>query len=181
MTASPRIQGYKAHAIEYDSPLSLYLLASQEHKMDNSSALYLDELLYNSQFYCKQAYSVCKFIYVLRGPESVIDYMMHKDGLRAEVAARSYAFRLRRLCEMAKRTPGALLLTYDDLIGKRGLDLVAAHLGIKDSIRLNPDLLDEIGPRLNPVPLDQEIRSSLQDSYERYLYFLRNQSLLMPD
>ena len=83
----------------------------------------MDELLYNHVFCLKESYPKCQFIYVIREPEPVLKLMV-SEGKSLKFAVRHYAYRLRRLCEMARRTPGAVLLTWEDLRTGRGIPLV---------------------------------------------------------
>lgn len=173
----PRIQGFRApEPNRYVNPLDLLRRTEQRHKLGNRSAIYMDELLYNYQLQTKQAYKNCHFLYVVRRPEPVLARMMVLDKMRPGFAARYYTFRLRRLCEMAKRTPGAILLTYDDLEQGRGLDLVADSMNLKTPVEFDPASLDD-GGSFNTDLLGSTLRSGVEDTYERYLYFLRNQSL----
>ena len=109
MNQHPRIQGFRRNGFNtYENKLSLLRYTQQKHKLNNRSAIYMDELLYNQQLQTKDAYEICKFIYVIRHPIASISLMIAKDKIKPSFACRYYSFRMRRLCEMAKRTPGAV-------------------------------------------------------------------------
>ena len=63
-------------------------------------------------------------------------------------AKRYYCFRLRRLYEMAKKTPGAIFLTWDDIKSKKKLELVENYLNIKEKINLDNSLISKFKMRL---------------------------------
>lgn len=158
----------------YSHPLTLLDLTKCPHKLLNRSALYLDELLYNSELSTRAAYKECKFIYLIREPEPVLGFLMGNEKKKVGFAVREYTFRLRRLCEMARRTPGAVFLTWEDLLlGK--LEVVQEYLGLK-GLEFNPELLAPYRRSFNISPgLDS--LSYANDAYERYLYYLKNQNL----
>ena len=139
MNHHPRIQGFKLNY--YLSPLNLLDLTNHSHKLSNRSAIYMDELLYNRSFYTSIAYTKCQFVYVIREPEAVLGFLITNEKKKPIFAAREYTFRLRRLCEMARKTPGAVLLTWNDLISGDGIYLVEKYLGLKEPIIYDPALL----------------------------------------
>ena len=174
----PRIQGFSLAArTPYVSPLNLLALADQSHKMHNRSAIYMDELLYNHHLCTKAAYKECKFVYVVREPEPVLNYLVGNDKAKPSFAARRYAYRLRRLCEMAKRTPGAVLLTWDDLVVGRGLNLIEEYLGLRQPILYDPALLAPYQRSFPTALVAPALLAATEEAYQRYLYFLKSQNL----
>jgi len=172
----PKIQGFKSNLHNvYSDPSSLISLTNHSHKMNNRSAIYMDELLYNSSFYVNSAYSKCKFVYVVREPEVPINFLITNENKNPVFAIRQYAFRLRRLCEMARRTPGAILLTWQNLLDGKGMDLIQDYLSIKDPICFNITLLNQ---HKSVNQLAESDLNKIQDAYERYLFFLKNQKLV---
>lgn len=174
----PKIQGYNlADRSPYSGPLNLLTLTEQHHKLDNRSAIYMDKLLYNHHLSTKTAYKECKFIYVVREPTAVLNLLVGNDKMKQSFAVRYYTYRLRRLCEMAKRTPGAVLLTWNDLIENRGIDLIEEYLNLKQPISYDPALLAPF-KRTYPIDLvDLQLRTKSDDAFQRYLYYLKNQNL----
>lgn len=172
MNTHTRIQGYKIKN-KYENPLNFYFLCKNPHKLTNKSAIYMDELLYNYQLSTKTAYDYCRFIYVIRKPESVMGYMVANDKKKASFAIRYYNYRLRRLYEMSKRTTGAILLTYDDLLENRCIDQIDSYLGLKQPIIFNPSLLLPYQRVFNLQQITPTVIDDLNDTYERYLFLMR--------
>ena len=172
----PRIQGYKFATIApYSNPLNLINLSTQKHKLNNRSSIHMDELLYNHQLSIRCAYKECKFIYVVKEPTQVLNCLISIDKMNPLFAARYYTYRLRRLCEMAKRTSNAVLLTGDDLLSNRGMNLIEEYLGLKQNIEFKSNLLIQKSFSNNLIPLN--LRSSTENAYQKYLFFLKNQNI----
>ena len=174
----PRIQGFKGVTIgTYFSGSQLLSLTQNEHKLKNRSAIYMDEILYNFQISSKDVYKYCKFIYVLRKPEVPISYLIANDKKKPSFALLYYKFRVRRLCEMAKRTPGAVFLTYEQLCAGQGIELIKEYLDLPSDIDFNPSEMEKINRGFGTDLLGLNLRSEVERTYERYLYFLKNQPL----
>lgn len=178
MNHHPRIQGFKLNN-SYLNPLNLLDLTNHSHKLSNRSAIYMDELLYNRSFYTNIAYTKCQFVYVIREPESVLGFLITNEKKKPTFAAREYTFRLRRICEMARKTPGAVLLTWNDLISGDGVDLIEKYLGLKEPILYDPALLAPYKRIFNSDLIGSKLLSTTQEAYEKYLYFLKNQNLII--
>lgn len=175
----PKIQGFRSiTSNSYPDAASLIALSNYPHKLSNRSAIYMDELLGNRSFYVKEAYSKCSFIYVIREPEVPVSFLIANEKKKPSFAVRQYAFRLRRLCEMAKRTPGAVLLTWQNLIDGKGMDLIQDYLKLKDPIEFDPNLLSIYNRAFSTNIIGVDLLEKVQDSYERYLYFLKSQKLV---
>lgn len=171
LDAHPRIQGFKEPLPNvYSSGLQIQALTQMPHKCMNRSAIHMDEILYNYQVSTEDVYKYCKFVYVIRSPEATLCRLM-ESGKKWSHAFLYYKYRMRRLCEMAKRTPGAVLLTFEELCGIGALELVGDYLDLPSS----PDMCDVTLSRgtgtdqLAPVR-----RFEAERIYERYLYFLRS-------
>jgi len=95
----------------------------------------------------------------------------NKEEYSELTACRYYCFRLRRIYEMARSTPGAILLTYDDLSSRKGLDLIQEYLNLAQPL-VSQKLLE---------PKEEDFSSFLmntaQDCYEKYLYHLKQLDL----
>lgn len=181
MQKNPRIQGYKNKNLNfYESSMNLVNLMSMRHKANNNSSIFLDEINFNHQISTKNVYSFCKFIYILRDPDQCLAQMVSSLRYSALGAARYYTFRLRRICEMSRNTPGAILLTFDDLLDGRGIDLINDYLELVRPIDFNPQKLSYYKNSASVDLLGSALRGQTWDQYERYLYFLKNQSLRRP-
>jgi hypothetical protein len=168
---NPRLVVHNTNG-EYSHPTDLSWLFKLGHKQDNAAAIYGDHLLHNAGFSCKALYDYCQFIYMIRSARSSLNEIVSLSNYQPENAAKYYTFRLRRICEMAKSTPGAVLLTWEDLANRQGLPLIEEYLGLKLPLRLMEDLRTE---KKDEVP--HEIVEEAQESYERYLYYLRQLDL----
>lgn len=182
MNSHSKIQGYKADALNrYISPIDLIGLTNFKHKVKNRSAIYMDEILYNFQISSKDIYHYCKFIYLVARPVNTINFIISHDKKNPNYAVLYYKFRLRRLCEMAKRTPGAVFLTYDQLFESKVMDLISEYLDLSDPILFDPSSLEFFNRGFGTDLLGLNLRSEVENTYEKYLYFLKNQSLrLLP-
>ncbi len=94
--------------------------------------VYFDKLTHNHQFCCPSLYNQCRFIYVIRKPETSIAHIVNK-GYSLSCAQNYYSFRLRRLCEMYKKTSG-LLLVNDEVFDGCSFASVQEYLGFRDQI-----------------------------------------------
>ena len=153
----------------YDHPIQLEWLYSHAHKLDSAAAIYADQLFYNIQFSCKALYNACKFIYVVRDAKSSLNQIVSELQYTPSKAVMYYTFRLRRICEMARCTPGAVLLTWNDMATGSGLPLIEEYLQLRTPLLKQNDLF--VPNALDEIPL--EIERQGQESYERHLYYLR--------
>ena len=169
LNAHPRIQGFFSNNV-YSSSIRLMSLTGNKHKLMNNSRIYMDHLLYNYQISDRSILSCCSFVYVVREPEASIDYLIGSGAYSRDQAKRYYLYRIRRICELAKRTPGSTFLTHANLRDGKGLDLIQRQLNLKDCI-----------PGINWVDeekMKNQLRigeyDSLSEAYEKYLYFVSN-------
>ena len=174
LNRNPRCQ-IQCSSAQYESPESLNWLLSTPHKCRDSSAIYGDHLLYNMSISCKNLYEFCKFIYVIRPARASLNEIatLQDTGLSEQAASDYYRFRLRRMCEMARRTRDAVLVTWDDLAKGKAFPTIEEYLG------LNKQLVTE--HHHFSVEGRDSFREALieqaQDAYERYYYYLNNLGL----
>lgn len=172
----PRIQSFNYLSKNYAHPENLIILSNQHHKLANRAAIYLDELLYNYQFSIKSAYKECKFIYLVREPEFVINSLITQQKMKISNAINYYSYRLRRICEMSRETPGAVLLTKNDLDAGKGKELIEEYLNLKtplqDFLSQNFNDQEKITDLVGHTRL-----SKVEETFQRYLYYLKNQNL----
>lgn len=164
---NPRVQVFDTQ-IMYNHPSSLNILHSHTHKLDNSSAIYGEHLLENVYFSCKNLFSCCKFIYVVREPRPSISQITTQNGFSLQTACNYYCFRLRRICEMARQTPQAVISTYQTLASEEKLKEIEKYLNLSSPLEWGEKAEDEI----LDIPL--EVLSKAEESYERHLYYLKN-------
>ena len=165
LNENPRIKIHTSNT-NYESVSDLDWLFESGHKTNNSSAIYGDHLLYNTQLSTIALYKFCQFIYVIRPARPSLNIISCTKG--AKSAYRYYCFRLRRICEMAKRTPNALLVTWNDLSNGRAFSCIEKLLNLKEELKpTHQSFMVEN----EPAP---EYQEKSQDSYERHLYYLKH-------
>lgn len=156
---NPRIEGYKTGFL-YEYPLTINSLLAYPHKQRNTAAVYMDELLYNHSLSTKKLYGVCKFIYFIRQPIYSLNI-----GLRPDMAVDYYCFRLRRMCEMARKS-GGVLVTWEDLASGRKNDILQEYLNLRQGLGRVECKLDQ-----NFVGIESK---RAEKAFEKYLCFLKS-------
>jgi hypothetical protein len=74
---------------------------------------------------------------------------------------------------MAKRTPGAVLLTWDDLTSAAGLPLIEEYLDLKKPLDLSlQHFVQKEGGDVDP-----DLMKRGEEAYERYLFYLKQLDL----
>ncbi len=159
---NPMIQGYNTEII-YDHPEALENLTSQGHKLDNSSAIYMEELLYNHFISSKHIYKLAKFIVLIRQPKESLNEIVYSYDYTPYDAFKYYCYRLRRIAEMSKVIDG-IFVTWEHL-GKQS-ELISKYLDI------SPLQLEQrrIIPR-NLIPTN--LIDKAQERFEWYHYFIK--------
>ena len=174
---NPRVQHFRlALSRPYWDVSAVFDLIYRQHKLDNSAAVYLDELIFNYELQIKHLYSCAKFVYVVRPPIKTLNLLVSNKLYTPLRAVRYYCYRLRRLCEMAKRTPGAVLLQWDDLITGRGLSLVEDYLSLKVKLEMPDDAFQSL-KGTDDILIPNAMMKEAEICYERHLSFLFHQTL----
>ena len=163
--------------IAYTGIDDLLTLKSQRHKLNNTAAIYGNHLLFNINFLNKSLYPCCKFIYCIRPGIATINQLVSKYNYTPENALSYYCLRLRRIYEMAHQTPGAVLLTWNDLTEGKGLNLINQYLELKEPLRSNPELFVDHVEEIVSFPIAQEA----EDYYEKYFYLFKQLALNTTD
>jgi hypothetical protein len=144
---------------------------SFSHKLRNSAAIYLDEIKYNHAFCCPTLYKMCKFIYLIREARPSLNAILH-TGYNPQSGFFYYTYRLRRLYEMAKKTPGAVFLTWENVASGKGLELIEEHLNLKDPLKI-----EDFEGVDTPDVIDLKLVERAQARYEKYFYLFKNMNL----
>ena len=163
------IQGYKKENI-YRSMQDIFFLTERKHKLKTSARVYMDHLLFNYQFSCKQAYENCKFIFIVREPEETIEFLVSNKLYNKKDAISYYLYRIRRICEMAKNSKDGLFLTHANLKNGKGIQEIKDYLNIKERFNF---VFENIENKNKNILTYKEIEN-LNHVYEKYLYFVRN-------
>jgi len=166
--ANPQVQFYNTKAIYDRMEIGLSLVA-KPHKCDKKAAIWADELLSNHRLCHKCFYKWAQFVYVIKDARHSLNTMRPSDAKTADINFRYYCYRLRRICEMARKTPGAVLLT-----NLTNLKLVEEYLKLQEPLGAAM-----ISPAAEPCKLvtPEHIRKG-QESFERHFYYLRNLDLV---
>lgn len=159
---------------QYDHPNSLDWMFKYHKLKNHSGAIYGDHLLFNQSFSCKILYNYCKFIYLIRPPrQSLVHIVRNYSELGA---FNYYRFRLRRICEMAKQTKNAIMITYDELISGKAFYLIKNYLKLAEDLDHDQIEFDS----KNNYKLDESLCLALENRYEKYYYYLNNLGLQRP-
>lgn len=153
-------------SVRYDSPAAFRWLFRAGHKCGDASAVYGDHLLFNASISSKSVYGAFRAIFVIRPARGSLNSIV-RAGYSPSSAASYYCFRLRRMCEAARRSPGAPLLEWDDLAKERSARIIKEYLGL--SSPLAPASTDEEEGR-DICP--ESVIDYCQRAYERYYYYL---------
>lgn len=163
LCTDPWIDGFRT-GLMYDHPEKLKNLSDSPHKRDNAHAIYMDELLHNRLFACKPLCNVCKFIFFFRKAKpSLNQILLDNPDYSPQQAANHYRYRLRGMYEYVLRTPGSIVLTWDELQSGR-TNGIEEYLGLKQPLKTKQ--LAECHTEMAPGELVEEC----QEAYDRYIY-----------
>lgn len=142
----------------------------QKHKYKRNNAVYAVTGCFNPQFCNPVFYKLFKFIYLIRDPKYSLPIIFNNH--KQEEGYNYYCFRLRRICEMARQTPNALLLTHPDLCKDDTYSL------IKEYLQLSSFDFEKIQDEYKENLLDDDLLSKAQGRYEHHLFYLKQLNLL---
>ena len=174
LNRNPQCQ-VQCSSVQYESPESLNWLLNSSHKCRDSSAIYGDHLVYNMSISCRNLYDFCKFIYVIRPARATLNEIMTLQDTKysERAAADYYRFRLRRMCEMARRTRDSVLVTWDDLAKGKAFPIIEDYLGLKKQL-LTEHYHFSLETRDS---FKESLIEQAQDAYERYYCYLNKLGL----
>ena len=171
LNRNPRLQ-IETISANYTHPLDLESLTGMPHKNETTAAYWGDHLVFNFQLGHKALYGLCKFLYMVRPARPSLNEIV-AQGYPHLGAVRYYCFRLRRMWDMLRKTPNAILFTHDEAVSGKIFPEIEEYLGLNKPIETDPALFQEETEDAMPLDLVQEA----QDSYEKYLYLMRSQAL----
>lgn len=169
LNGNPRLVVYNSNGL-YTHMEQFENLTSFPHKISDTSAIYGDHLLTNTTYYCEAFYQHCRFIYCLSPAKQALPRIVDK-GYKLEGAESYYRFRLHRICEMAKRTPGAIVITEGRI--RDSLHKIEKYLGLKQPLKYEKKVKD------SETIIPSEIVEKSERAYERFLYFMKQQNLII--
>lgn len=153
LTNHPRIS-YSPHEI-YSHPYDLTAMK------DRYAKIFFDRLDLNQSISSPSILQCAKFIYFIRDPIRSLPNIVHQKNYSERGAVNYYCFRLRRIYEIARSTPG-LFLTYDDFVTHP--NLVFDWLGLTESP------LGSCDENEKPVLISERA----EERYEHYLELIKN-------
>ncbi|MCK9459661.1 MAG: hypothetical protein M0R80_08485 [Proteobacteria bacterium] len=151
------IQFYHTNST-YKHPSDIAALQLSPHKNTTTAAIYAALLLDNNNLSGRSLYKFCHFVYFICGPKFAITELVKTQTMKNAVDL--YVLRIRRLYEMAVQSPEAVFLTWDNIQGEKGLNLIENHFHLKTPLQYNPDGFTE--------PKDCVLSSYLQEAEEAY-------------
>lgn len=169
LNSNPRCE-IKESGARYDGAASVRWLFRLGHKCRDAGAVYGDHLLFNASLSNKRLYELFKFIFVIRPARHSLNEIM-RFGYKEQGASSYYRFRLRRMCEIAKKSPGSLLLTWEDLARDSSLRIIEEYLGLSEFLK--PISLGEPPQEI----CSESVVESCQEAYDRYYYYLNKLEL----
>jgi len=166
LNKNSRIQMFNSNN-QYATLEDITNFKDQKHKCLTTAAIHGDLLLYNAAFANKSFYKSCFFIYLIRSGRQTIPEILGSDHFTPDSATRYYCYRLRRMYEMARNTPNAAFLTWDELAAKQGLNLIDLFLNLKEPLEYPSEIINvDLGKNSKEIKIADE-------AYERYLYKFR--------
>lgn len=97
---------------------------------------YIDTVLFNHHLANPAFLTTCEFVYLVEHPKYALNEIV-KQGYSPNGALDYYHFRLRRMYEMAYKTPGSAFFTTDDLETESGQEVLKKFLGLNNRPRIS--------------------------------------------
>lgn len=171
---NPRIQFVRTNPV-IQNYTDLKALTSLPHKLTSVAAMFALDINYNYQLGSKNLVPHAHYLFVVRSPEPVLNILMSQGGYAEQGAAMYYCYRLRRICEIAKRAKHGMLLTYDDIRQGEYVKPIKSFLNLREDVSYEPEMFDN-SKSSNTVKKDT--LEWCQDCYERHLFFLKSLPLV---
>jgi len=166
LNSDPRCEIRESGA-RYDSPSGVRWLFRLGHKCRDASAVYGDHLLFNASMSSRRLYGMFMNIFVIRPARHSLNEIL-RHGYNEKGASSYYRFRLRRICEMARRSKHSLLVTWDDLARESSMSIIHEFLGLSAP-------LQSVQATVPEAELCSEaVVEECQQAYDRYFYYLKS-------
>lgn len=117
----------------YTHPDQVLEVLSRSHKRADARALWVDVILHNDELAWRDVGKWCPLIFFAREPGGSIPSM---SGMTESAARDYYRYRLRGMCEYARRVPSSLCLTWGPDVAEK----------ISRFLDLRPPLPEIAGP-----------------------------------
>lgn len=151
-------------------------MTSMPHKLNSVAAMFALDLNFNYQLGSKNLVPHAHYLFTVRQPEPVLNTLIAGGIYGHREAAMYYCYRLRRMCEIAKRVKHGMFLTFEDIQRGDYVDVIKSFLNLKEDISHLPEAFDHLKPKSNVV--SSKTLDWCQDCYERHLFFLKSLPLV---
>ncbi len=167
---NPRVQFLRSNPM-IQNYMDLKVITSIPHKLDSVAAMHALDISFNYQLGPRTHVPHAHYLFIVRQPDHVLGKLIADKAYKQTDAAMYYCYRLRRICEIAKRVQQGMLLTFDDI--RRG-DHVAplkSFLGLKEDVLHQPEVFESMQ---SSSVIDGNTLEWCRDCYERHLFFLKS-------
>jgi hypothetical protein len=149
----------------YTDPIALDYAQRKTLEGNPNARMFVDRIVFNHELAHTSFYADCLFVFLVREPEATLKHLVGL-GYTERAAARYYTYRLRRLCEMARRAKHSIVTTWDELVSKQAFPAIKELIGMKE-------LNSFYRPHKSEKTVDPATVSACRRSYKRHLNYLR--------
>ena len=171
LNRNPRVQFVQSQPV-IQNYIDLRALIDVPHKLNSIAALYAVDINFNYQLGSKYLIPHADYLFVVRQPEPVLNLLVESGLYDSLTAATYYCYRLRRICEIAKRVKSGMLLTFDEIRNGDHIEPLKRFVSLKEDISHEPAVFEKLKPVSKNI--NKETLDWCSDCYERHLFFLRN-------
>lgn len=172
---NPRVQFVQSSPV-IQNYTDLKVLTSAPHKLNSVAAMFAFDLNFNYQLGSKNIMQHAHYLFSVRQPEPVLNILVSQVGYSEQGAAMYYCYRLRRICEIAKRVNHGMLLTYDNIQNGEYVVPIKSFLSLRDDVLYDYNIFNHLKTTSNTIKKDT--LAWCQDCYERHLFFLKSLPLI---
>lgn len=170
LNTNPRVQFIQTNPIINNYP-DLKATLNMPHKMNSVAAMFALDINYNYQLSSSVYLPHAHYLFVIRPPDQVLNVLTSNGLYGHDQAANYYCFRLRRMCEIAKRVKHGMLLTYEEIIRGDHVEHLTDFLTLRESVLHSSENFDHLTMSKNTFK--KETLEWCRDCYERHLFFLK--------
>lgn len=150
--------------VVYSDPTVLSTLQKACVARRPTAKVFADRLVLNHEL-LHPCYHGATFIFLVREPEGTLKHLKSL-GYAERAALRYYAYRLRRLCELARRVDNMVVVTWDELVNKSAFPVLKGLFDVRE-------LTSIYRPQVNEQTVDPATVCEGRRCYERHLRYLR--------
>jgi hypothetical protein len=149
----------------YSDPSALASLQDEARHFRPHAKAFLDKLTHNYELADKNFYRLANYIILVREPEDSLNWIV-QDGYSEAGALRYYCYRLRRLCEIAKKADRWIAVTWNELVDKTALPRIKSFMGLRE-------LPSVYKPQETKRTVAPATVLTARKAYDKYLNYLR--------